>query len=161
VKETQSPAEVLRRVNDQLLPDTQQGMFVTAVYGVLDLQRGVFTYVNAGQNPRIWVKTNGEMEKLTRTAVALGVMEQPTMTERTISMGLGDLLLLYTDGVTEAFSPDGDLFGEIRLMEALRSMVAKTAEETLVLVEDHLNEFSGPLPPADDLTMLAVRRASA
>ena len=161
VKETQSPAEVLRRVNDQLLPDTQQGMFVTAVYGVLDLQRGVFTYVNAGQNPPIWVKTNGEMEKLTRTAVALGVMEQPTMTERTISMGLGDLLLLYTDGVTEAFSPDGDLFGEIRLMEALRSMVAKTAEETLVLVEDHLNEFSGPLPPADDLTMLAVRRASA
>ena len=73
-------------------------------------------------NPPFWVKGNGSIEKLTRTAVALGVMEQPSMQERTISLAVGDNLLLYTDGLTEAFSPDGNLFGDSRLMDALISI---------------------------------------
>ncbi len=166
VVETHSPAEALRRVNDQLLPDTQQGMFVTAVYGVLDVERGDFTFVNAGHNPPFWLKKNGDpstgpgqrIEKLTRTAVALGVMEQPSMKERTISLAQGDTLLLYTDGLTEAFSPDGDLFGDSRLMDALQAMKTDTADEVLVLVEHRLNEFIEHIPLGDDLTMLAVRR---
>jgi GAF domain-containing protein len=158
VKESHSPSEVLSRVNEQLLPDTQQGMFVTAVYGELDVERGEFTYVNAGHNPPFWMKASGEMEKLTRTAVALGVMEQPAVRQSTILLGMDDLLLLYTDGVTESFSPAGDLFGEERLLAALNSNGKATADETLDIVERHLNEFSDPLPPGDDLTMLAVRR---
>ncbi len=121
VIEMDSPAEVLRRVNDQLLPDTQSGMFVTAVYGVLDTANGDFTYVNAGHNPPFWVNGNG-IEKLTRTAVALGVMEQPNMKERTVSLAEGDTLLLYTDGLTEAFSDAGELFGDSRLMDALKAI---------------------------------------
>jgi sigma-B regulation protein RsbU (phosphoserine phosphatase) len=105
VIETDSPAEALGRVNDLLLPDTQQGMFVTAVYGELDMEHGKFTYVNAGHNPPFWVKANGEIEKLTRTAVALGVMEQPNIQERTISISFGDKLLLYTDGSQRHFLP--------------------------------------------------------
>jgi serine phosphatase RsbU (regulator of sigma subunit)/putative methionine-R-sulfoxide reductase with GAF domain len=158
VNEMNSPAEVLRRVNDQLLPDTQQGMFVTAVYGVLDTTLGTFTYVNAGHNPPFWVKGNGSIEKLTRTAVALGVMEQPSMQERTISLEVGDNLLLYTDGLTEAFSPDGNLFGDSRLMDALISIQKHTADEVLVLVEHRLNEFIETVPLGDDLTMLSVKR---
>ncbi|NOT06495.1 MAG: GAF domain-containing protein [Anaerolineales bacterium] len=158
VNEMNSPADVLRRVNDQLLPDTQQGMFVTAVYGVLDTTLGTFTYVNAGHNPPFWVKGNGSIEKLTRTAVALGVMEQPSMQERTISLEVGDNLLLYTDGLTEAFSPDGNLFGDSRLMDALISIQKHTADEVLVLVEHRLNEFIETVPLGDDLTMLSVKR---
>lgn len=156
--EMDSPAEVLRRVNDQLLPDTHQGMFVTAVYGVLDLESGDFTFVNAGHNPPFWVKGNGEIEKLTRTAVALGVLEQPNMQERTISLAEGGTLLLYTDGLTEAFNADGQLFGDSRLMAALESIQANTADEVLVLVEQRLNDFIESVPLGDDLTMLAVRR---
>jgi len=158
VNEMNSPAEVLRRVNDQLLPDTQQGMFVTAVYGVLDTTLGTFTYVNAGHNPPFWVKGNGSIEKLTRTAVALGVLEQPFMEERTVSLEVGDNLLLYTDGLTEAFSPDGNLFGDSRLMDALISIQKHTADEVLVLVEHRLNEFIETVPLGDDLTMLSVKR---
>ncbi len=158
VIEMDSPAEVLRRVNDQLLPDTQQGMFVTAVYGVLDTKLGTFTYVNAGHNPPFWVKGNGDIEKLTRTAVALGVMEQPSMQERTISLAVGDNLLLYTDGLTEAFSPDGSLFGDTRLMDALFSIQKHTADEVLIVVEERLNEFIETIPLGDDLTMLSVKR---
>jgi serine phosphatase RsbU (regulator of sigma subunit) len=158
VIETHSPAEALGRVNDLLLPDTQQGMFVTAVYGELDMEQGIFTYVNAGHNPPFWMKANGEIEKLTRTAIALGVKEQPNMQERTITIAFGDKLLLYTDGLTEAFSADGDLFGDVRLMEALASTQSHTSEEVIIIVEERLNEFIGLVPLGDDLTMLAIRR---
>lgn len=158
VIEMHSPAEVLSRVNDQLLPDTQQGMFVTAVYGVLDTENGDFTFVNAGHNPPFWVKLNGEIEKLTRTAVALGVLEQPNMKERTISLAEGETLLLYTDGLTEAFNEAGELFGDSRLLDGLKTIEARTADEVLILVEERLNEFIESVPLGDDLTMLAVRR---
>jgi serine phosphatase RsbU (regulator of sigma subunit) len=110
VIETTSPAAALRRVNDLLVPDTQQGMFVTAVYAVLDLESGQLTYANAGHNPPLWL-CNGQSEirKLTRSGVALGAIEQAPMSERTIQLEYGDLLLLYTDGLTEAFSPEGEL----------------------------------------------------
>jgi GAF domain-containing protein len=159
VLEQPSPVDVLRRVNDQLLPDTRQGMFVTAVYGVLDTNSGDFTFVNAGHNPPMWVKVSGEIEKLTRTAIALGVVQQPLMQERTISLADGEMLLLYTDGLTEAFSPGGFLFGDVRLMEALGSIQEITADEILVFVEQRLNEFIETIPLGDDLTMLAVKRA--
>ena len=166
VIETDSPAEALRRVNDLLLPDTHQGMFVTAVYGVLDLEQGKFTYVNAGHNPPFWVREHGDpstgsgqsIEKLTRTAIALGVVEQPGMQERTIPLARGDSLFLYTDGLTEAFSFDGDLFGDSRLMDALKSARTLTADEIIIAVENSLNEFVGSVPLGDDLTMLVIRK---
>jgi GAF domain-containing protein len=158
VVETDSPAEALRRVNDLLLPDTQQGMFVTAIYGVLDLENGEFTYVNAGHNPPIWVKRSGELEKLTRTAVALGVVEQPFMEQRRILLQAGESLLLYTDGLTEAFSIDGEFYGETRLLEKLQTVRVNSADELLGVVEADFNEYTDPLPPADDITLLAVRR---
>jgi GAF domain-containing protein len=158
VIEMDSPVDVLRRVNDQLLPDTRQGMFVTAVYGVLDAESGDFTFVNAGHNPPFWVR-GGVVEKLARTAIALGVVEQPRMQERTISLAKGDALLFYTDGLTEAFSPDGSMFGEMRLTDALMSIQEHTADEVLVLVEHRLNEFIESVPLGDDLTMLSVKRA--
>ncbi len=165
VNEQHSPVDVLRRVNDQLLPDTRQGMFVTAVYGVLEPESGDFTFVNAGHNPPFWVKGGGpstgsgqEVEKLTRTAIALGVVEQPKMQERTISLAAGDMLLLYTDGLTEAFSPAGELFGDVRLMDALGAIQEHTAEDVLVFVEHRLNEFIETVPLGDDLTMLAIKR---
>jgi sigma-B regulation protein RsbU (phosphoserine phosphatase) len=154
--EMKSPVDVLRRVNDQLLPDTQQGMFVTAVYGVLDVASGEFTFVNAGHNPPFWAKTDGSLEKLTRTAIALGVTEQPKMQERTISLAEGDMLLLYTDGLTEAFSPAGELFGDERLADALSCSCA--ADELLQAVEERVNEFIESVPLGDDMTMLAVKR---
>jgi serine phosphatase RsbU (regulator of sigma subunit) len=131
---------------------------VTAVYAVLDIDRGEFTYVNAGHNPPIWMRNSGELEKLTRTGVALGVVEQPSMSQRAIMLEPGDHVLLYTDGLTEAFSSAGEFYGDARLLERLQTMQADTAEEVLVAVEAHLNEFTDPMPPADDMTMLVVRR---
>ncbi len=80
------------------------------------------------------------------------------MSQKTIRLAQGESLLLYTDGVTEAFSPDGDLFGEARLLEAVRAVPSPSVEALLETVESRLNEFIDSEPLSDDLTMLAVRR---
>jgi serine phosphatase RsbU (regulator of sigma subunit)/putative methionine-R-sulfoxide reductase with GAF domain len=158
VIESDSPAEAMKRVNDLLFPDTRQGMFVTAVYAVLDLDKSEFTYVNAGHNPPLWVKSDGTLERLTRTAVALGVLVNDPVEQRTIQLGKEDSLLLYTDGLTESFNNDGDFFGEARLTEAILANHCSSAGELMDVVEKSLLDFVQDVPPADDLTMLAVRR---
>lgn len=158
VTELESPAEAMKRVNDLLIPDTRQGMFVTAVYAVLDMDKNELTYVNAGHNPPLWVKRDGEIERLTRTAIALGVVTGEPVEQRTIKFESGDSLLLYTDGLTESFNADGEFYGEGRLMEAIKSDHCSSASDLLDVVEKSLLNFVQDMPPADDLTMLVLRR---
>ncbi len=158
VIEAASPAEALERVNDLLLPDTRQGMFVTAVYAVLDLTTGELTYVNAGHNPPLWVKQAGGIERLTRTAIALGVVFGGAVEQRTIQLAPGDNLFLYTDGLTEAFNAEKEFYGEERLVNSLLENQCSSAHELMDVVEKALLEFVQDMPPADDLTMLVLRR---
>ena len=158
VIETESPAEALYRVNNLLIPDTQQSMFVTAVYAVLYPDTGKLVYANAGHNPPLWLTSDGKIERLTRTGMALGVVEDTDMEERTIKLKQGDTLLLYTDGLSEAFSPEGDLFEEERIIAVLQAEQSKSAERILQGIEDKLEEFVGDEEQSDDLTMLLLQR---
>lgn len=158
VIETDSPAEALRRVNDLLVPDTRQGMFVTAVYAVLDMTSGELTYVNAGHNPPLWVKRDSSVESLTRTGVALGAAENMKYNQRVIPLGKDDCILFYTDGLTESYNNEGDFYGEKRLEEALKANHCSSAHEMIDVVEKSLLDFVQDMPPADDLTMLVLRR---
>jgi GAF domain-containing protein len=157
VIETPSPAEALRRVNELLLPDTKQGMFVTAVYAVLNQDTGELTYTNAGHNPPLVIRKDS-VEKLTRTGVALGAWSDSRFEEKTITLAPGDSLLLYTDGLTEAFNLEDDMFGEERLLRAVGWQETASADDMLKTVESALDDFIAGAPPSDDLTMLAVRR---
>jgi len=148
----------MRRVNDLLIPDTQQGMFVTAAYAVLYPETGELIYANAGHNPPLWLTGDDQIERLTRTGMALGVVEGTPMEERKIELKHGDGLLLYTDGLSEAFSSDGDLFGEERIITALQAGGKKSAERILQKVEVDLDKFVGEEAQSDDLTMLFVKR---
>ena len=165
VLQTDSPAAVLQQVNDLLYPDCEQGMFVTAVYGVLDLKTGHFTYANAGHNPPLYVNfpppLAGEgpgVERLTRTGIALGVVEHAPMTERSIDLQPGQTLLFYTDGVTEAFSPAGEIYEEERLVRVLKESAGETAETLINKIDDSVCIFIADAPVSDDITLLAVRR---
>lgn len=161
VYDTPSPADAMRRVNALIIPDNREGMFVTAVYGVLRLESGEFTYANAGHNPPIWLSgIKRTMESLQRTGAALGIIEDVPMEDRTITLELEDFLLLYTDGVTEAFSPDDETYGEERLQQVLEAAEAATARGVLDVLEASVRQFMGPFPPADDLTMLGVKRTT-
>jgi len=158
VTELDSPAEAMKRVNDLLIPDTRQGMFVTAVYAVLNMENNEMTYVNAGHNPPLWVKKSGELERLTRTAIALGVVTGAPVEQRTIKFERGDNLLLYTDGLTESFNGNGEFYGEERLLEAIKCEQCSSASDLLDAVEKSLLNFVQDVPPADDLTMLVLRK---
>lgn len=154
-----SPAEALRRVNALILPDNEQEMFVTAVYAVLEPQSGRLTYANAGHNPPLWRNVQGTaLESLERTGPALGILPDLSMQERTIEIEPGDCLLLYTDGVSEAFSPSGDLFGVERLCRHFQSHPCESPRDLLTSLEDAVDEFMASLPAADDMTMLALKR---
>ncbi len=158
VTELESPAEAMKRVNDLLLPDTKQGMFVTAVYAVLDTTKDELTYVNAGHNPPLWIKCDGSVERLTRTGVALGAAENVQYGQRVVALQSDDSILFYTDGLTESFNIAGEFYGEERLIEALTGGYCASASNLLDTVEKSLLNFVQDMPPADDLTMLVLRR---
>jgi serine phosphatase RsbU (regulator of sigma subunit) len=157
VLQTDSPAEALKHVNELLYPDCQQGMFVTAVYAVLDSITGQYTYANAGHNPPLFIHKNG-LEKLTRTGMALGVAENIEMEDRSFKISAGTGILFYTDGVTEAFAPDGDMFGDERLFKLLNSRRWKSAHAVLDALDAELTEFLSTAPPSDDITLISVWR---
>jgi phosphoserine phosphatase RsbU/P len=158
VMEIASPAEALLRVNDLLIPDTRQGIFVTAFYAVLDQETGQLEYANAGHNPPLWLRADGGIQRLTRTGVALGVLTASPMSENSIQIGRGEALFLYTDGLTEEFSEAGEIFGESRLLEVVKGSASASATQLLDKVETQLNDFINFAPLTDDLTMLVVKR---
>lgn len=163
VLQTDSPAEALRQVNDLLYPDAEQGMFVTAVYGVLDLQTGRLTYTNAGHNPPLHIRSPlagplPRIERLTRTGMALGVDTGVEIGQASLALAPGDVLFFYTDGITEAFSPTGEMFGEDRLYAVLNSLTPASASEVLEAVDSAVANFTAEAEVSDDITMIVVRR---
>ena len=163
-----SPAQVLERVNDILVPDAPQGMFVTLVYLTLSLESGEVVYANAGHNLPIVLR--GEtcaLESLQKGGMALGVMEGNHFQEFSLRLRPGDFLVLYTDGVTEAFDAGGDLYGEERLHNTLRQAAQGavercqpanlSAQELLDTIEQSVVTFMGDEPLSDDLTLLVLR----
>lgn len=158
-----APGEVLARVNDVLTPDAQQGMFVTLVYAVLSLDSGVLTYANAGHNPPLLVEIDAHaIRRLEKGGMALGVEEGNRVTERQVQLKPGDILVFYTDGVTEVFAADGRMFGEEGLRQSILNWSADaslpSAEGLLMSIDDAICAFREDAPFADDVTLVVLRR---
>ena len=159
-----SPAEIFAAVNDQLCENNEAGMFVTAFFGVLDLHSGLFTYVNGGHNPPYWCKANGETVRIDATGdLLLAALPQTAYHERQITLRRGDKLFLYTDGVTEAMRPDGEMFGDQRLEAILTAQNRLPPKQLVEEVKAAVARFAADAEPFDDITMLALecRRADA
>jgi phosphoserine phosphatase RsbU/P len=162
-----SPSGVLERVNDVLVPDARDSLFVTIFYAVLDLGTGQLNYANAGQNPPYLVRgPASEIERLVKGGMALGIMEGNRVEERTVTINPGDALILYTDGVTEAFSPAGDMYGEEGLKKTVQIEYARavatggsSAQEILDAIDDAVKAFIQDLPLPDDLTLVTLKRS--
>jgi phosphoserine phosphatase RsbU/P len=156
-----SPGKVLARVNDLLESESRNGMFVTAFLALLDPKTGILDYANAGHNLPLLIHTNpAKISRLEKDGIALGVMAQAEYRDKKINLKSGETLLFYTDGVTEAFSPEGELFSEPRLVEALLNSAASSADQLLSSIDQLIENFRNGEPPSDDLTMIAIRRTS-
>jgi serine phosphatase RsbU (regulator of sigma subunit) len=154
------PAKVLEAANRRILQDSKSDLFVTVCYLVLDPVEGQIVYCNAGHNPPFLWSRQGSNEPLRfkRTALPLGLFEAEEWQHDTIHINPGDILALYTDGVTEAQDEDGHFFGEDRLKKVIDENLDKSA----LIIEDKilsaLSNFTGDAPQSDDLTLMIIRR---
>lgn len=154
-----SPAEVLTRMNRGLSRDNERAMFVTVFVGLLDLATGRVTCANGGHNPPYVLRATGALEGLKNAdSPALGVFEEAAYLNSGLDLGPGDGLFLYTDGVTEAQASDESFYGVDRLEALLRGLAARSPSECVDGVVGDVNRFASGAPPADDLTVLALRR---
>ena len=152
-----SPATVLMEVNQTILRQFTSGMFVTVFLALLDPKKQTLQYANAGHNPPLVRRVSGTIESLTRTGSVIGVLEDVQLSEATITVGRGDAVVLYTDGVTEAGNARVGDYGINRLTASITAAPRK-AGELLAHVEADLNAFTEGAPQQDDVTFLVLTR---
>jgi serine phosphatase RsbU (regulator of sigma subunit) len=156
-----SPGDVLRRVNDPLATDIPPNMFVTCFYAILDPNSGSLTYANAGHDLPYLRRRCGGCEELRARGMPLGLMPGMRYEENEIVLDAGEAALLYSDGLVEAHDPEGEMFGFPRL----RELVAEHAPEERSLEEALLEElysFVGEdWEQEDDITLLTLKRSAS
>lgn len=153
------PDDAITRANRLICTDSTQGLFVTLFFCHLEPVSGRLTYVNAGHNPALlWRRGSGELQRLDRTGMPLGIDPEVDYRQEVLDLQAGDLLLLYTDGVTEAMDAQGSEFGQGALENLLVSNPEATASELIEALKSALAEFAGDSSPSDDITMLVVHR---
>ena len=151
-------AQLAVRLNGFLHRSVEPGRFVTAFVAFVDAVSGAMQYVNAGHNPPLVLRADGTHEWLSEGGTILGILlESPFVAGATV-LSPGDLVVLYTDGVTEGADASGDIWGEDRLLEAVRGMRERPAAEIVRRIVTEVRGFEGETGPADDITMLVVRR---
>lgn len=156
-----SPAAVLRRVNRMLQPDMRPGMFVATFYGIINLDTRVMRFCRAGHEPPLLIHVDGEVEQLPGQGLAVGLDEGPLFDEMLeeckIQLKQGDLIALYTDGITEAASPTGEEFGRDRLASGLQRNLDRPLSEVVKTIDRYVRNFCVLEPRHDDRTLLLVR----
>ena len=147
--------EIFTKANEKLCQNNESGMFVTAWMGILDLESGRLQFANAGHNPPLLKRANGDFEYLrTRAGFVLAGMEGIRYRAGEIMLSPGDRLFLYTDGVPEATNSDNKLYGEHRLLGFMNKNATVDATALLPALKADIDEFVGDAPQFDDITML-------
>lgn len=153
-----SPASIVTHVNDALSAENDSCMFVTLYLGILNLRDGTLLATNAGHNPPLLKRRDGQFEWLTaQDGPLVGPMPGIAFKESAIQLNPGDELFLYTDGVTEADNRRRELFGKDRLQAVLNQSRAVSVLDRLGDVMHAVRAFAGDAPQADDITMLGLR----
>jgi phosphoserine phosphatase RsbU/P len=156
--DTDSPAEILERINRFYIHNIRFTTFVTVFLARYDSSNRTLTYVNSGHNPPAVFRRNGSrIEWLARTAPAVGLAEEYFPRTETVQFSEGDTLLLYTDGVTEALNIDTEQFGTERLAQFMQNAADLTASDMLQVVRQGISAYSGDVPLEDDLTLVALK----
>jgi sigma-B regulation protein RsbU (phosphoserine phosphatase) len=152
------PAAAIRDANTIIANDSKSGMFVTLFYGLLNSANRTLTYVNAGHNPPVHLRAaDGTLEELPATGIAMGVLDDAEYTQATVQMVTGDVLVLYTDGITEAENAALEMFGTERLEKIILACGGLSADRICQQVLDAVKAFTGDHPQSDDITLMVIR----
>jgi len=161
VEDTENPATLVMRLNKITCANCPSNRFITFFFGVLDAASGNMAFANAGHNPPIVVRDAGEVEMLEGGGPVLGVLSIAPYDEQHTQLGPGDLLVVYSDGVTEAANTAEEEYGEERLIEVLKSRRTDSPDAIVAAVMDSLNAFTSGAPQADDITLVVAKREAA
>ena len=155
-----SSAECLTYANKLLCKESLDSMFVTVFYGIYHYKTGMMDYTNAGHNPPYLLRGGRTVDCLpVASNFVVGVFDDIEFESNTLTFGIGDTLLLYTDGVTEAFNDKREQFSESNLQDILASMhESSSAKEVVTSVLQSVKTFSGDYPQSDDITLLSLQR---
>lgn len=152
------PSRALWNANRLLENDSRSGMFITVFYGVLSTAERTFTYANGGHNPPLVVGPGGTASWLDRAnGIALGVVPEVSIVPETVALEPGSVLVLYTDGVTEAFNERDEYFGEDRLKDCVTRNGDLPVQDLLAALLAEIRAFTGTAPQSDDITLVVVR----
>ena len=152
------PAKAIGFANDIITQDSKAGMFVTLFYGSLSEKDRTLTYVNAGHNPPLLYRWRTKtFEELMPTGIFLGGLEHQVYSSRTVEIGAGDIVILYTDGITESINGKEEMFGEDRLRSIIREHTGLSAIGMLEKILEEVNSFAVGQPQFDDITLMVIR----
>lgn len=153
-----SIVKTIQAVNRYLTESIPPNRFVTLFYAELDPDAGQLTFLNAGHNPPLIVHAGGTMEQLASGGLPLGIMEDAEFREGRTQLHHGDVLVIYSDGVSEAVNPSGEEFGPTRLYEVVARNLDASAGGIRDRIESALTKFCQGTPAADDITLVIVKR---
>ncbi len=156
------PASVLRKTNQLIAQDIKKGMFITANYGIINVQTLKFRFVSAGHNDTlVYNSRTGKLHEYNPKGIALGLdkgtLFDMLLQDQELSLGPGDLLFQYTDGVNEAMNNEREEFGEDRLKDIIRKYAHLQVDEFLQALDREILEFAEGFPQSDDITAIVVK----
>jgi sigma-B regulation protein RsbU (phosphoserine phosphatase) len=146
------------RLNDFVHQSSESHTYITFFFGELDTETGEMTFVNAGHNPPIVLDAKGGLQRLESTGFCLGMFAGVIYGAGSVRLGLGDLLCLYTDGITEGRSAENEEYGEDRLQRLLRENMGLAAPKIMEKIFAEVRSYTGCAEPGDDMTLVLVKR---
>ena len=153
------PADCLNYVNELLCQESVDNMFVTLFYGIYELSTGKVTFTNAGHNPPYVLKANGEINVVqSKVNLMLGAIGEIQYANNELQLQPGDVLFLFTDGITEAFNINNEAYDEKRLEAILPKLAGNNSQVLINSVLRDVQDFVADAPQSDDITMLVLKR---
>ncbi|MFC1858909.1 SpoIIE family protein phosphatase [Thermodesulfobacteriota bacterium] len=151
------PDKILDAVNKEICIDNDSFMFITTFCGILNLKTGELNYTNAGHNPPLVVPKGNHAKFIAGTgSTALGIDDESIFTKASIVLEPGDTLFMYTDGVTEAFNQQEEVFSEERLQTELSNHQSDDVKDMVSSILQKIGEFAGEMPQTDDIAILVL-----
>ncbi|MEK6411120.1 MAG: PP2C family protein-serine/threonine phosphatase, partial [Acidobacteriota bacterium] len=151
-------SEVMGEINQYIFENSPSNKFLTLFYGGLDPQNGTLTYSNGGHNAPMLVRTSGDVERLDTGGLPIGMMQGVAYEEASIVFQPGDVLVIYSDGITESINERDEEFEEERLIEVVKNNLGRSASGIRDRIDEALSRFVGTTAPVDDMTLMIIKR---
>jgi len=154
-------SEVMGEINQYIFENSPPNKFLTLFYAELDPETGTLAYSNGGHNPPMMVRQNGDVERLETGGLPIGMMQGVAYEQAIVTFAPGDVLVIYSDGITESVNEREEEFEEERLIEVVKNNAGRSASGIRDRIDEALSRFVGTTAPVDDMTLMIIKRTDS